>query len=307
MASKANHGASRVRLFLLCLKDKLMNAETSKNDGAGSDALTSHTAWSGAVVCCDAAEARLMRRDGRLCITSTKLRTQLDWMFIQGGNDAMPEAVQAVGRLGGISSADNYDQWSLWDHLKKAGIDHTPLRSALEALPVIETPFKDPENVTDTGRKIWECAGTTVLVAFNTSQLVQVGDTYAAFDCYRPHGRMDDPFKPESGRVCIISSDELRLLRIEGIEDIEIVLTYELPEETAGMVVARWPSPLRALCAERPGLRVGIAPALCLPRYGEPFFLGLTRGMGYESAHFSDGRWLGLWQHIIIKNPFRQS
>ena len=49
-----------------------MSCETSKNDGAGGNA----PAFSdgGALVCIDAAEARLMRRHGHKCITSPKLR-----------------------------------------------------------------------------------------------------------------------------------------------------------------------------------------------------------------------------------------
>ena len=50
-----------------------MNGETSKNDGAGGNA-PAFSGDGGALVCIDAAEARLMRRHGHKCITSPKLR-----------------------------------------------------------------------------------------------------------------------------------------------------------------------------------------------------------------------------------------
>jgi hypothetical protein len=98
---------------------------------------------------------------------------------------------------------------------------------------------------------------------------------------------MDEPFRPQPGRVCLVTEDELRLLRLDGLENVEVVITFK-PDEMTGRAVARWPSSIRALCGEYPELSVGVAPWLVASRHGRPFFLGLTRGVGYETTAETD-------------------
>jgi len=286
---RAYHGASRVRLFIY-QRGKIMK-ETSKNDGAGVTRPPSNTP--GLVLCVDAAEARLMRRHGHTCITSVKMRRILYSILSSGRKGAEQEAVDAVARLGSVSSADNPAKWSMWeDEDVKVLSGVADVRAALAELPVVKTLLSDPINpIILPHPSIWPCAGTTVLIAHDTFELVRVADTYAKYDCYRPHGRMDEPFTPQPGKVCLITEDELRLLRLEGVEDAAIVLTYmgEHQGMTGRAVTPHtfsisWPTGIRVLCGEYPGLTVGMATYLVCGRQGYPFFLGLTRGVGFEST-----------------------
>ena len=273
-----------------------MSCETSKNDGAGGNA-PAFSGNGGALVCIDAAEARLMRRHGHKCITSPKLRDLIIRILESGANNAVEEAVNAIGRLGGVSSADDPARWSVWEDDKVKNLKGVAdVRAALAALPIIPTLLRDPEEpvVLNKGQ-MWNCSGTTVLIARDTFELVRVADTYAKFNCYRPQGRMDEPFTPSIGRVCLITEDELRLLRLEGVEGAAIVLTYT--DEHQGMTgreVTRhtspgyWSTGIRALCGEYPGLTVGTATYLVCGRQGYPFVLGLTRGVGFESSAKAD-------------------
>ena len=91
---------------------------------------------------------------------------------------------------------------------------------------------------------------------------------------------MDESFTPVPGRVCLITKDELRLIRLEGLKDVTIVFTYELPKKDRGSeVTPQFPTRLRALYAEYPSVKVVISTWLVESRHGTPFFLGLTRGM----------------------------
>ena len=272
-----------------------MSGETSKNDGAGVTRPPSNTP--GLVLCVDAAEARLMRRHGHTCITSVKMRRILYSILSSGRKGAEQEAVDAVARLGSVSSADNPAKWSMWeDEDVKVLSGVADVRAALAELPVVKTLLSDPINpIILPHPSIWPCAGTTVLIAHDTFELVRVADTYAKYDCYRPHGRMDEPFTPQPGKVCLITEDELRLLRLEGVEDAAIVLTYmgEHQGMTGRAVTPHtspgyWPTGIRALCGEYPGLTVGTATYLVCGRQGYPFVLGLTRGVGFESSVKAD-------------------
>ena len=251
-----------------------MSKETSTNDGAGVTPPLSNTP--SLVLCVDAAEARLMRRMGHTCITSVKMRRILCAILSSGREGAEQEAVDAVARLEGVSSADDPAKWSMWAHFKP----YAPaLCAAFEAVPIIPTPLRDPVDVINMGKvRPWECTGTTILVALDTVELVRVADTYAGSPIYRHRGRMDEPFTPQPGKVCLITEGELRLLRLVG-EDNTIVFTYDIdPDDSTERGVTPWPASLRALCGERPSLAVGIATWLAAGRYGTPFFLGLTRG-----------------------------
>ena len=251
-----------------------MSKETSKNDGAGVTPLLSDTP--SLVLCVDAAEARLMRCMGHTCITSVKMRRILCSILSSGREGAEQEAVDAVARLGGVSSADNPAKWSMWAHFAR----FVPaLCAAFKTVPIIPTPLRDPVDVINMGKvRPWECTGTTILVALDTVELVRVADTYAGSPIYRHRGRMDEPFTPQPGKVCLITEGELRLLRLVG-EDNTIVFTYDInPDDSTERGVTPWPASLRALCGERPSLAVGIATWLAAGRYGTPFFLGLTRG-----------------------------
>ncbi len=283
-----------------------MNTDTPKADGAGCDArpfndeATPTSDPSGLLVCVDAAEARLMRRAGRRCITSPKLRNLLMHILETRAENAAREAVAAVRRLSGVSSADDPGRWTMWDDCE----GHIPgigeVRAALQALPSVPTAMRDPENLTVLGPlQLWNCQGTTVLVARDTVELVRAADTYAKADCYRPHGRMDDPFTPQPGRVCLVTVDELRLVRLPDGEDVTLLLTFSsLPDGTpkddgAGCDAphpSRFPTAVRAMCGERPELRVVLAAGLAGGRPGYPFFLGLTRGVGFEALAEADNR-----------------
>lgn len=272
-----------------------MSSETSRNDGAGGNAPA--FSGGGALVCIDAAEARLMRRHGHKCITSPKLRDLIIRILESGAENAVEEAVNAIRRLKGVSSADDPARWSVWEDDKIKDLKGVAdVRAALAALPVIPTLLRDPEEPVILNKmQMWNCSGTTVLVARDTFELVRVADTYAKFDCYRPRGRMDEPFTPSIGRVCLITEDELRLLRLEGVEDAAIVLTYtEAPQGMTGREVTRhtspvyWPTGIRVLCGEYPGLTVGTATYLVCGRQGYPFVLGLTRGVGFQSSAKAD-------------------
>lgn len=283
-ASKAYRGASRVRFFI-SQRGKIMSNKTSNCDMAGGSG--------GPLVCVDASEARLMRRHGHTCITSPKLRNMLLRLLETRAENAPEEAVNAIRRLGGISSADDPARWSAWeDEDVKVLSGVADVRAALAELPVVKTLLSDPINpIILPHPSIWPCAGTTVLIAHDTFELVRVADTYAKYDCYRPHGRMDEPFTPQPGKVCLITEDELRLLRLEGVEDAAIVLTYmgEHQGMTGRAVTPHtfsisWSTGIRALCGEYPGLTVGLATYLVCGRQGYPFFLGLTRGVGFKST-----------------------
>ncbi len=272
-----------------------MSSETSRNDGAGGNAPA--FSGGGALVCIDAAEARLMRRHGHKCITSPKLRDLIIRILESGAENAVEEAVNAIRRLKGVSSADDPARWSIWEDDKVKNLKGVAdVRAALAALPIIPTLLRDPEEPVILNKmQMWNCSGTTVLIARDTFELVRVADTYAKFDCYRPQGRMDEPFTPSIGRVCLITEDELRLLRLEGVEDAAIVLTYtEAPQGMTGRGVTPhtspgyWPTGIRALCGEYPGLTVGTATYLVCGRQGYPFVLGLTRGVGFQSSAKAD-------------------
>ena len=272
-----------------------MSSKTSRNDGAGGNAPA--FSGGGALVCIDAAEARLMRRHGHKCITSPKLRDLIIRILESGAENAVEEAVNAVRRLKGVSSADDPARWSIWEDDKVKDLKGVAdVRAALAALPIIPTLLRDPEEPVILNKmQMWNCSGTTVLIARDTFELVRVADTYAKFDCYRPQGRMDEPFTPSIGRVCLITEDELRLLRLEGVEDAAIVLTYtEAPQGMTGRGVTPhtspgyWPTGIRALCGEYPGLTVGTATYLVCGRQGYPFVLGLTRGVGFQSSAKAD-------------------
>ena len=257
-----------------------------KLGGDGGNAHDPTNSENGLILCVDAAEARLVRRAGGHAVTSAKARATLA-KILMSSEDPTDAALLAVGRLGAVSTADNPESWSLWKSPSvRVSPAFGPVRAALKALPRFETPLKDPEDAKSLDAlHLWPCSGTTVLVAEDTFSLVRAADTYAKYKPYRPHGRMDEPFAPVPGRVCLITADELRLIRLNSSEDNEIVLTYKLEDEKApGMAATpRWPASVRALCGEFSGLRVGIAPALVHGRHGYPFFLGLTRGLAFET------------------------
>ena len=228
-----------------------------------------------------------MRKQGFKCVTSVKLRSQLYRLLDCRAANAGRIAAEAVGRLAGVSEADSPERWPLWENENVRDLPgKAEALAALKALPVVPTPLRDPVEVFEADGHFWPCAGTTVLVARDTFELVRAADTYAGCDCYRPRGRMDEPFIPQSRRVCLVTADELRLIRLDGVSDPEIVFTYSpaATEDMTGLVVTRWPTPLRALCGEFPGLRVGVATLMVAGRRGMPFFLGLARGVGYEAG-----------------------
>ena len=114
-----------------------MNGETSKNDGAGGNA-PAFSGDGGALVCIDAAEARLMRRHGHKCITSPKLRDLIIRILESGAENAVEEAVNAIRRLKGVSSADDPARWSVWEDDKVKDLKGVAdVRAALAALPII--------------------------------------------------------------------------------------------------------------------------------------------------------------------------
>lgn len=256
----------------------------SRNDGAGGNTPTYPAVNGGAVLCVDGAEARILRRSGYTCITSAKMRRLLGSALCSATPEAAQAALCAVKRLEYITSADDPNIWPMWRKFFAGHPFASEVRAALSSIASLPTPLRDPLNVVETAEGcFWPCSGTTVMVGKNTFELVRVADTYAGFDCYRPHGRMDEPFIPQPNRVCLVTEDELRLLRLEGMKNISVVLTYRV-EETSGRVETRWPSPVRALCGENPALTIGLAPWLVVGRHGYPFFLGLTRGIGYETT-----------------------
>lgn len=237
----------------------------------------------GLTLCVDAAEARLVRKQGGHAITSAKARATLA-KLLTSQEDPTEAALLTVEKLTAISSADDPENWPIW---KQPSIRNSPafypVQAALKALPRVETLLRDPAapEILDS-YSLWPCSGTTVLVAEDTFSLVRTADTYAKFKPYRPRGRMDEPFYPIPGRVCLITEDELRLIRLDHWQNNEIVLTY--CETSSGMVATpRWPASLRALCGEFHDLRVGVASSLVPGRHGYPFFLGLTRGLAFET------------------------
>ena len=257
-----------------------------KHDGDGGNAPESVTPATGLILCVDAAEARLVRKAGGRAVTSAKTRATLA-NILTSSDDPTEAALLAVGRLGAVSKADDPENWPVWKlYAVRRSPAFGPTLAALKALPRAETPLRDPEDAeTLDGFRLWPCSGTTVLVAEDTFSLVRAADTYAKHNPYRPHGRMDEPFAPLPGRVCLVTEDELRLIRLDPSQDNEVILTYRLEDEKApGMAATpRWPASLRALCGEFPGLRAGVAPALVPGRHGYPFFLGLTRGLAFET------------------------
>ena len=128
----------------MTVHNRVMSKETSKNDGAGVTRPPSNTP--GLVLCVDAAEARLMRRHGHTCITSPKLRNLIIRILESGANNAVEEAVNAIGRLKGVSSADDPARWSVWEDDKVKDLKGVAdVRAALAALPIIPTLLRDPE------------------------------------------------------------------------------------------------------------------------------------------------------------------
>ena len=254
---------------------------TPKDDVAGSNAPTSLNDGE-LILCVNSAEARLFRKQGYVCITSAKMRNTLGPALERG---AIEEAHFIVGRIDGVSKADSPDMWPMWKYFKN-NPDASAIRKALEDLPTIPTPFKDPEEVIEVDpEEPWLCLGTTIIVARDTFELVRVADTYNSYKAYRPKGRMDEPFIPQNRKICLITVNELRLIRLEGLEKVTIVFTYKIQksEEMTEMEETRYPTSLRALCGERPDLTVVEAVKLAPPRIGKPFFLGLTRGKGFET------------------------
>lgn len=219
-----------------------------------------------------------MRRAGhKHCITSVKMRRMISGILGGGAENAADCAADAVKRLGGVSSADSPADWDMWAYFKSAA---PAIVKAFASVPVFQTPMRDPEGVLEANEgQPWPCEGTTVLVAEDTVELARVAITYAGYNCYRRRGRMDESFLPIPGKVCLITKDELRLIRLPASDSVTFVFTYALEETTGGVVAHRWPSSLRALCGERPSLAVGIATCLLNGRRGCPFFLGLTRGV----------------------------
>ena len=257
-----------------------MNDVTTNDSGALRSA---PTPCAGLVLCVDGAEARILRAVGYTCITAGKMRRLL-LKLLRSGN--LDEALNVVGRLDYVSTADDPEGWPMWVKVFQGSAAAGEVRRKLSTVTPLQTPLRDPEKVTVMGdRQLWACAGTTIFVAKNTFDLVRVADTYATADCYRPRGRMDEPFRPQPGRVCLVTEDELRLLRLQGDET--IVIAFK-PEEMPGRAVARWPSSIRALCGEHPGLSFGVAPGLVESRHGWPFMLGLTRGVGFEATAETD-------------------
>ena len=187
--------------------------DTSTSDGVGSNPPPSQPA--GLVLAIDGSEARLLRRLGFKCVTSAKVRGFVMSMLERR---APERAIEAIRRFAGVSEADSPDTWPIWQQAEVRHLEGAAeVRQALSSLPVIPTPLKDPaEPYLLTPAQVWGCSGTTILVAADTFELVQVADTYGGYRPYRPHGRMDEPFTPEAGRVCLITGHELRLLRLEG-------------------------------------------------------------------------------------------
>jgi hypothetical protein len=264
-------------------------------DVAGSDATFTH----GAVLCCGAGEARLFKKAGYSCITAAQMRRALHAILTRGGTDAPRMAAEAAARcIAAVSDSVHPDKWKCF----KRGFDAAqtaPALSVLSAAPTKATPMRDPQDAYRLdGHTVRACEGTTIIVAADTSELVRSGQTYVQFDCYRPHKRMDEPFFPQPGRVCLVTIDELRLVRLDGIADPEILLTFN-PEGVSRAVVTRWPSPVRVLCGEFPGLRVGVATCLVAQRFGNPFFLGLTRGTAYASRRKTDKSSGGAVDYIL--------
>ena len=257
-----------------------MNDVTTNDSGALRSA---PTPCAGLVLCVDGAEARILRAVGYTCITAGKMRRLL-LKLLRSGN--LDEALNVVGRLDYVSTADDPEGWPMWVKVFQGSAAAGEVRRKLSTVTPLQTPLRDPEKVTVMGdRQLWACAGTTIFVAKNTFDLVRVADTYVKSDCYRPRGRMDEPFRPQPGRVCLVTEDELRLLRLQGDET--IVIAFK-PEEMPGRAVARWSSSIRALCGEHPGLSFGVAPGLVESRHGWPFVLGLTRGVGFEATAETD-------------------
>ena len=239
----------------------------------------------GSVLCYTAGEARLLRQAGIPAITAARLRRILYTLLAGGADNAPQVAADAIARcVVAVTDEVHTDKWT--GIIKDFGKDATdPIFESIGALSVKATPLKDPADAQETGPySPWECSGTTVFVAENTTELVRVADTYATSDCYRHKGRMDEPFSPQSGRVCLVTADELRLVRLNGVDDPEVVLVA-LTQNLSRLAVTPWPSPLRALCGEFPALRVGVTTCLLPSRLGHPFFLGLTRGSGYISKN----------------------
>ena len=242
----------------------------------------------GSVLCYTAGEARLFRQAGTPSITAARLRRLLYTILAGGAENAPQVAADAITRsIVAVTDEVHTDKWTgiIKDFGKEAT---TPIFASIAALEVRPTPLKDPSNPKETGPYApWPCSGTTVLVAQNTSELVQVADTYTSSDCYRHKGRMDEPFIPLAGRVCLVTADELRIVRLNGLEDAEVVLV-SCPECMPRVSVTphtSWPSSLRTLCGEFSGLRVGVSDCLRPARQGNPFFLGITRGAGYISKN----------------------
>lgn len=287
------------------------------------------------IIAINAAEARLFRTQGYQVVTSAKLRSQLARLLQLEARSAFAEnaAAEAIGRFDGISSADNPQKWALWDHTQLP----TAIKAAFANLPVIETPLKSPTTVLyQHGR--WAAIGTTIFVAEDTLQLVRVADTYADANIYRPTGRMDEPFRPIPNKSCLITQDELRMLRLdEGLcttaPFISIVFTYA-PQMMTGMGATQrypasrlngaaqerdvglqevngdnyhWPTAYKAIIAEHGSyVATGIAPRLVAARRGRPFFVGLSRGVGYDAVAVTDTQTQAAKEFVIQTNQTAQ-
>lgn len=243
------------------------------------------------ILCLDGAEARILRNREYKCITASRMRRQLGKILSMQADNALEVATDAIQRLDGISTAaPEPKRWGMWDNNKFKPFA-SDIAKAFKDIPDLPTPLCDPDDVIELDElELWPCSGTTVLIGKNTSELVRVADTYARYDCYRRKGRMDEPFTPKQGRVCLVSEDELRLLRFENLTGpIEIILTHK-PESMTGKeeTPPTYPTPIRAICAEHPSIQFGIATGLAAPRCGFPFFIGLTRGVGYETSATTD-------------------
>lgn len=237
------------------------------------------------ILCLDHTEARILRRQGYTCITSAKLRRDLTDIITGDSDTAIQTAKEAIRRIEARSDATTPEKWAFW---QREEVQHArELRQAFDSIPEIPTPMQDPEQpflVPD--NQLWPCAHTTILVARDTFQLVQAADTYAKFHPYRHHGRMDEPFAPQINRVYLVTIDELKLVRLDDIAKVDVVLVFDPLDLTGKVMTTRhtyWPPAVRAICAEFPWVRIGRATTLTHARFGNPFYIGLTRGVGYET------------------------
>ena len=281
------------------------------------------------VIALDYAEARLLRKQGYKAITSAKLRRNLD-TILRDRENGLQLSIDMIGRLGVKSSMVNLENWSMWN---KDFPLPPALSEAFNTLGSVETPFKQPEEVFYLHKTPYghEQGRTLVFVAKDTRELVRTADTYQRLRPYRPQQRMDDPIYPLEGRSCLITIDELRLIRLDHLKNpaVSIIYTYHIcttgqlatPHTTTNPAhddyptescmfdadALCWPSAMLALCGEHVAagngsIRVVIAPLLAGGRMGDPFFLGLSRGVGYETECVTSARGEGAREFCLETN-----